>query len=295
MTAARGIVLVLLETSVPLRVAAQTTSWVAEPESVMVGDTVLLVRDLPVAPDARWQLHALERSRSVEPLGDPIGRYSESRLTVAYRAAAFAPGRVPVVMPDVELVRSDESIEVVAGDTAWITVRSVLPPTDSLPAPMPALDPIERPRRSRMPLLGSAAVALFLVTTWAWWLRRTRTGGKSDSNEREGTVEPPLEDWIAAGELRAAATVAADRLRDHIARIVTGARRHLATEELIGLLQQECADWPLRELADVLRGLERARFAPAIGDDVLSLVEQARALEERLVQPAGDVPAEVVE
>jgi hypothetical protein len=43
--------------------------------------------------------------------------------------------------------------------------------------------------------------------------------------------------------------------------------------------------WPLGELEELLHALERARFAPAVPDDVLILEEHATALGKRLAQP----------
>ncbi|MFQ6045617.1 MAG: hypothetical protein ACE5PT_04560 [Gemmatimonadales bacterium] len=274
---------------------AQSMDWVAVPETVAVGDTVLLLRDIAVAPNVEWQVRALEASRTVEPLTDPLARYAESRLTVAYRVAAFAPGRIPVVMPDLEVVHPDGDIEVIVGDTAWVQVRSVLPAADSLLEPMPALDPIERRRRTTSPLAMLAGTVLLLVVTWGWLRKRARSRTQPDEWEEEETMSPPLDTWVAAGELRAVATVATDRLRSHLARAVPGAGRHLATEEVLALLERQRPEWPLREVGGVLRALERARFAPAIKDDLLSLVDQARSLEDRLVELETAESAEVSE
>jgi hypothetical protein len=88
--------------------------------------------------------------------------------------------------------------------------------------------------------------------------------------------------WIAAGEGRAVAAVAAERLRDHLARSVPEAGRALSTDECIAVLEERRRDWPLRELGETLRGLERARFAPAVPGEVALLVDQVESLVESL-------------
>jgi hypothetical protein len=79
---------------------------------------------------------------------------------------------------------------------------------------------------------------------------------------------------VSTGEARAVAAVAADRLRERIARLVPEADRSLATEECLSVLDAKRPDWPLRDLADLLRGLDRARFAPAVQSEVAQLVRQ---------------------
>ena len=68
------------------------------------------------------------------------------------------------------------------------------------------------------------------------------------------------------------AAVAAERLRARIASLEPRAARTLSVEECITVLEEARSDWPLRAVADTLRGLERARFAPAVATDVEALV-----------------------
>ena len=87
---------------------------------------------------------------------------------------------------------------------------------------------------------------------------------------------------MEAGELRAAAAALADQLRRTIAGLEPGAEAGLPTEALLAVLRRRCPGWPLAEIEDVLHALERARFAPAVPHDVLSLAEQVGMLTERL-------------
>jgi len=49
-------------------------------------------------------------------------------------------------------------------------------------------------------------------------------------------------------------------------------------------------DWPVTELADVMRALERARFAPLVGEDLVELVERADVVLGRLRPPEAATP-----
>jgi hypothetical protein len=79
---------------------------------------------------------------------------------------------------------------------------------------------------------------------------------------------------MAVGEARAVAAVIAERLRGRIAALVPEAGRGLSAEECLTVLAQRRSEWPIRDLGAVLRELERARFAPAVGDDVVALAQQ---------------------
>ena len=74
----------------------------------------------------------------------------------------------------------------------------------------------------------------------------------------------------------------ADRLRHHIAQRLDSAGRHLDTEECIAALESADDDLPVRALAQVLRSLERASFAPAAPSDVVEAVTRAEELGESL-------------
>ena len=81
---------------------------------------------------------------------------------------------------------------------------------------------------------------------------------------------------------RRPAAVAAERLRARIARLVPRADRALSAEECISVLEEERPDLPLRDLADTLRALERARFAPAVPSDVALVADQVDVLLKSL-------------
>ena len=82
------------------------------------------------------------------------------------------------------------------------------------------------------------------------------------------------------------AAFAADRFRAALMRAAPEAERSLDTEQVIALLERSRSDWPLRDVADVLRTLNRACFAPAVPADVLEVVERAERLAAELVPAA---------
>ena len=256
-------------------------TWAAAPASVTVGDTVYLTRTLPASPQVRVRPQPLASTAVVEPLADPVVELLGDVLVLRYAVAVFEPGVQRIAMPQVELFYPDGNTETVLGDTALVRVRSVLPPGDSVPPPRTSLAPLPRPRRS-----GTAAVmlvSLVVAGTGAWVIVRKRVGPRPRPLEAIApAVTAPLRAWVEAGELRAAAAALADQLRRTIAGLEPGAEAGLPTEALLAVLRRRCPGWPLAEIEDVLHALERARFAPAVPHDVLSLGEQVGMLTERL-------------
>lgn len=258
-------------------------TWGTHPASVTVGDTVYLTRTLPASPRVRARPQPLPASPVVEPLADPVVEQRGDVLVLRYAVTIFEPGVQRIAMPQVELFYPDGNTETVLGDTAVVRVRSVLPPGDSLPPPRASLAPLPRPRRSGTPVV--VLVSLVVAGTGAWAIVRRRLGPRPRAVEADPpAVGAPLRTWVEAGELRAAAAALADQLRRTIARLEPAADAGLSTEALLAVLSRRCAAWPLDEIDDVLRALERARFAPAVPDDVLALAEQAGMLTERLAR-----------
>ncbi len=255
--------------------------WEARPAAVAVGDTVYLSRTLPASPRVRARPQPLPSTPIVEPLADPTVELSGDVLVLRYAVAVFEPGVQRIAMPQVELFYPDGNTETVLGDTAVVRVRSVLPAGDSVPPPKPSLAPLPRPRRSGAPVV--VLLSLVLAGTGAWVMRRKRVGPRPRVLEPDApSASAPLRAWVEAGELRAAAAALADQLRRIIAELEPAAEAGLSTEALLVVLRRRCPAWPLGEIEDVLRALERARFAPAVPHDVLSLGEQVGMLGERL-------------
>jgi hypothetical protein len=263
----------------------QAGAMVISPPAPTVGDTITVVRTIPVATDVRARAQPLGSSLVIEPLADPVVSRGAQGITIRYTLALFEAGRHPVGVPPVELLYRDGRVELLPGDTAWVTVRSVLPSRgDSLPPPKESLGPIARfPTRS-WPLATMVGAALVITGGWGVARRRVKPPER-EVNPRTTEPAAPLMRWISAGEGRAVAAVAADRLRNRIAELVPEADRALSTDECITVLETQQPDWPLRDLGDTLRGLERARFASTIPSDVALLVDQVDTLLGGLARP----------
>ncbi len=264
-----------------LLIALQAPVWSAAPGAATVGDTVRLVRRLSAPPDVQARLQTLDASPLLEPLSPPRAAYAEGALTILYTVALFQPGEHAIPMPSAELLYPDGRVETVLGDTAWITVASVLPADDHVPPALPALAPVTRAARTPLPLIVMTCAVL--LGTVAWGAARRRTGPVAPDDPAAAARPPaPVDRWMSAGEPRAVAAVTADAMRGLIAELVPQAGRHLDTEECLEVLRAAEVDWPLRDLSELLRALERARFSPAVPSDVVELVEQAERLAERL-------------
>ncbi|HWP38215.1 MAG TPA: hypothetical protein VNL18_11750 [Gemmatimonadales bacterium] len=262
-----------------LTLAAQAAGpWNVTPTAPSVGDTVVLWRAFPGATSAR--VRPVAGTPVVEPLTDPSVEPARGGVIVRYRVAFFAPGSHGLAMPDVDMLAPGGVSETVAGDTAWVTVASLLPPGDTLPPPRPSLGPLPRGERSLRPLVVLIGVVLSGAASW-WTVRRRRGPRVVIAHTPAEPAPPPLDRWLAAGEARAVAVVAADRLRHAIAAAEPRAHRGLALDELLAVLGDTRPDWPLPAIADTLGALERARYAPAIPADLMSLVEQVDTLVPR--------------
>ena len=97
-------------------------------------------------------------------------------------------------------------------------------------------------------------------------------------------VDPEVADarWLAAGEPKAVAARAAQRLRRAVAHAVPDAHEALSTEECLAALERARPDAPLRDLRELLVALDQVAFATAHGVEVAPLAARARALAREL-------------
>ncbi len=260
--------------------------WVIAPPAPTVGDTVAVERLVTLGADARLRAEPLASSLLLEPLGEPVVLRVDSGVRVRYTLALFEPGRHAVEMPPVEVLYRDGRVDQIPPDTAWITVAAVVPAGDSLPPPRGSLAPLARFPTRRLPLLLLTSLVLVGAGLWAL-VRRRRPPMPAPAPAAPGRAVAPLARWMAAGEARAVATLAADRLRACIAALEPRADRRLSAEECIARLDAVRPEWPVRTLAELLRGLERAQFAPAVASDVGALVAQVDELVADLGRGAG--------
>ena len=265
--------------------------WQVVPGDATVGDTVVVEREVIVGdPAANMLLGAMESSHLVEPLRVPEAFRTADGFIARYTLAVFEPGEHTIAMPDVELEYPDGRRETLVGGTAFVTVMSVLPFGDSLPPPPPrgARIPVVRNITRTMP--AALLVTSVVVTIAVWGAARVRSHPRPAWERVGGSGEhdqPPVMRWIAAGEHRAVAAVTMHRVRDRVAQLVPQAGQSLHIEEWLEVLRMHRPNWPLGELGDVMRTLERASFAPAIPSDVIALADAAEVLAQSL-EPNGE-------
>ncbi len=268
--------------------AVQAGPWRMWPAQATVGDSVRIERLLPAARGVAGRTRALEASEYVEPLRAPEFAPAERGLLVRHTLALFAPGRHVLAMPAIELVHPDGHVELVVGDTAVVEIRAVVPDTMAVPTPRASQAPLGRGPRRAAPLVLLVGGTAVVLGVWVAVRRRRRRRMPVPPPPTE-VLEPPLLRWLAAGERRAVATLAAERVRRRVESLVPEARRGLGLPAWLDAVQAGRPEWPVRELEDVLEALERARFAPLAGDDAAELVDRADQLIERLTAPAeGD-------
>jgi hypothetical protein len=261
-------------------ITLQASSWAVTPARPTVGDTVRVVRRIAAPPGAEVRLAPLAETEAVVPLEGPGWRDAGGEVIVTYTVAVFRPGATEVRMPAITILPPDGRALVLADEAVAITVRPVLPP-DSVPAPRPSLAPIGRRVRHMLPVAVLLLPTLALVGAWGAF-RRHASPRPAPEAPTGATAEPPLDRWLAAGESRAVAGVAARRLRAAVLRRAPGVPSNLETERLLAALEATRADAPVREIADLLRALDRARFAPAAPAAIADVVDGAERLVAEL-------------
>ncbi len=246
-----------------------------------VGDTIWVRRTIRVperhtARAADWELIG-----DVELLGPPELLLDGDSATVRYPLVAWTPGSHRVEIPSPTLLAPDGSVDSLPPAAVTFTVRSVLPdrPPSQL-APQPPAGLVRRRTVSLLPplILLAGAVALLLPLHW-WWRRRGKALPPAEALPRP-TV--PLERWAGAGEARSVLALAAARIRGAIARAEPEAHERLDPAACIALLAERRPDWPVAQIASLLKALDAARFAPGPGADAGALYRSADALATRL-------------
>jgi hypothetical protein len=270
-----------------LLAAVQGPPWVASPQGATVGDTIVLERVVPVGPGTHGRTRSLEPSDMVEPLGGPTIVPVPNGLRVRHTVALFGPGVHALSMPAIELVHPDGTLEVVHGDTALVRVTPVIPDSVETPVPMPSQAPLVRTLRRPGRAVAPVLVVLVILVAWlAWWRRTAREVARPP--EPVAVPELPLMRWLAAGERRAVASVAVHRLRSAVAVAVPEADHAATASEWQETVAAARPTWPVAELADILRALERARFAPLGADDLVELVDRADVVLAELGARVGE-------
>jgi hypothetical protein len=269
-----------------LMLVVQANGWVATPRQPTVGDTIQLERT--IATPAGWRVRAgkLASGSVAEPLGDAVTLAAPGAWVVRYAVVAWTPGEIRLDMPQLWRLGPDGTADSVSGGTATFRVASVIPDSVKAPAPQPSLGPLRLDRSSPFPVIAAvllAAGALLLLMLWRRRAPRRVAAGPGlavDAEVADGR-------WLAAGEPKAVAARAARRLRRAVAHAIPDAHEALSTEECLAAVERARPDAPLRDLRELLLGLDQVAFATAHGVEVAPLVARARALARELSKNGG--------
>jgi hypothetical protein len=253
-----------------------------------VGDTVWVSRtiDLPAGRTVRpadWH-----PDDPVELLGAPRVVTRGGTADIAYPVVIWETGPRTLEVPGPLLLASDGGVDSLPPARVTVQIASVLPAgADSTLRPQPRADFVPLTDRSPVAPLLLVGIAILLLVPLHWWWRRR---GRARPRPLAALTEPvraPLDRWAGAGEGRAVAAAATVRLRGVIARAAEGASLALDTDTLLAHLRATRPDWPLSELTEVLRALDRARFGLDPVDDAMALSRRAAKLEPWLQPEAA--------
>jgi hypothetical protein len=253
-----------------------------------VGDTIWVGRTVAVPGGATLRPADWDAPEPIERLGPPRVTAHGDSADVSYPIVVWRTGPLTVDLPGPLLLAAGGRVDSLPPQAIQLTIGSVLPPVsaDSALAPQPRADFVPRTSASPLPLVVLlAAAALVLAPLHWWWRRRGRPRPRPDLAPARGD-EPPLARWADAGESRAVVSAVTSRLRALIAARLPAAHPGLDTEDLLRAVAVR-ADWPLAELAELLRSLDEARFGRAAVADALGLARRADALAPRLVPEAA--------
>lgn len=255
-----------------------------------VGDTIWVTRSVDLPSGRTLRAADWEATDPVELLGPPRIALGEGRAEVSYPVAVWRPGTHTVQVPGPLLLAADGGVDSLGGHTITLEVASVLPrpATDTTLRPQPRADFVPRPTTTPVPLIVLLLLAVaILVPLHRWWRRRGAPVPRPSGGGSEGAGRPPLDLWAGAGESRAVAAAATTRLRLALAARLSGALPSLDTETVLAHVAEQRPDWPVAELADLLRQLDRARFGTGPLPDAVALARRAAELEPRLLPEAA--------
>jgi len=259
----------------------QANAWVATPSQPTVGDTIRLERT--VAVPAGWRVRAgkLASVTVAEQLGDAIVVAASGAWVVRYAVVAWTPGEMSLDMPPLWRLGPDGTADSLSGGTATFRVASVIPDSVRAPAPQPALGPLRLDRSSPFPVIAALLLATGTLLLLILWRRR---GPRSAVAGQGLAVDPEVPDarWLSAGEPKAVAARAAQRLRRALSHTIPEAHEALSTEECLAAVERARPNAPLRDLRELLLGLDQVAFATAHGVEVAPLAARARALAGEL-------------
>jgi hypothetical protein len=254
-----------------------------------VGDTIWVTRTVDLLPGRTVRAAEWAAADPVELLGPPRITAGEGSALISYPVAVWRPGAHTLEVPGPLLLAADGEVDSLPGQTVTLEVASVLPrpAADTTLRPQPPADFVPRPATTPLPLIVLLLLAVaVLVPLHRWWRRRGKPVGRADLTRVAETL-PPLERWADAGESRAVAAAATARLRLALATRLPAALPSLDTEAVLGHVAEQRPDWPVTEIADVLRQLDRSRFGTGAPAEAVALARRAAELEPRLLPEAA--------
>ncbi len=253
-----------------------------------VGDTIWVHRMVAVQHGLEARPAEWEPTGDVELLGRPrVSQHGDS-VEIAYPLTVWVPGQHTLRVPGPLLVASDGRTDSLPAEIVTVIAASVLPPVpaDSTLRPQPITPTVPSGEVSPIPLLILLAAVGLLVAPSHWlWRRRGKPVPVPDASD--SPIPPaPVHRWVDAGEARAVVGAAVERLRTAIAEQVPEAHPGLETEACLAELAERRPDWPVREIGDLLRALDEARFAQGAQIDAAGLYQWTEDLEARLPRAA---------
>jgi len=263
----------------------QTDGWSVSPARPTVGDTIRVERTIETPAGWRVRAGKLDQYGDVEQLGEPSIVARPGGWTVRYLIVGWKAGSATVAMPALWRLGPDGSTDSLPGGTVTLRLASVIPDTLTAPQPQPSLGILRLGRGSAIPVIAAVVVSIGLLFGLIAWRRRASRLVAGDlALARDAEV--PDQRWLAAGEPKAVAARAAQRLRHALARAIPAAHVALSTTEVLAAVERARPDAPLRDLRDLLHALDQVAFATAHGVDVAPLAARARTLAREL-RPNG--------
>ena len=258
--------------------------------SPTVGDSLWLRYEVSVPGGSTVRAADWAPEDPVELLGPPRVVIRGGSAEIAYPIVVWRAGTLTVSAPGPLLLGSDGRVDSLPPRAFNLTIASVLPAVrpDTGLRPQPRAEFVARGARSPWPVVGGLLLAALLLAPLHWWWRRRGSPRPIKRADAGGSGVPPFERWADAGESRAVAAAAAGRLRLALARKVDGAHPALDTEALLLHVAEARPLWPHRELGDLLRSLDEARFGERGFPDAIGLARWAGEIEPTLMkEPAA--------
>ncbi len=269
-----------------LLLVVQVNGWVAAPSQPTVGDTIRLERMVATSPGWRVRAGKLASATVAEPLDDPVVLAAPGGWVVRYTVVAWTPGEINLDMPPLWRLGPDGTADSLSGGTAAVHVASVIPDSVRSPAPQPSLGPLRLDRSSPFPMIAAVLLAGGTLLLLMLWRRR---GPRRALAGQDLAVDAEVPDarWLAAGEPKAVAARATQRLRRALSHAIPDAHEALSTEECLAAVARARPNAPLRDLRELLLGLDQVAFATAHGVEVAPLAARARTLARELSANGG--------